>query len=475
MIGRDSRYALIREIGRGGYGIVYLAFDTQLNRQVAIKIARPELVADAEGIEQFRRESRAAATLDHPGIIPVFDCGDDQQVHYYVMPYLECDNLAQWLVQQKQPLDERLVAQLLLDLCDAIQYGHEHRVIHRDLKPQNILLKPDPANPNGFRPIVLDFGLCGLVNTGDTSTSMLAGTPRYMSPEQAMFGRRPITARSDIYSLGVILYQLLTGNPPHQPASISEAVLMLHSTPVESPRRMRPGLSPALELICLKCLRKDQDRRYESARALADDLRLFLDGMRVAARPQGLWERLDFAIRFGEWESRLGLTVISLNAGSILWAVIGSLAIGNRFPNDANVMEGISQLLIFLFLIALPVHSLGMWAGAIMMRRTTRFKTLGIGTLLSGMWAIDLWLNFRSDEVFLIIYRDQGYVQIMVFLLLASSFTLQTLCLVAGTWASYCRHREQMDVQQEADPSHSLADQAADNNTSVSPSASTVT
>ncbi len=114
------------------------------------------------------------------------------------MPYLDCENLATWFARQASPLDERVAAQLILDLSKAIQYGHDCGIIHRDLKPQNILLKPDASNPNGFLPIVLDFGLCGLVDTGSTSTSMLAGTPRYMSPEQAMFGRRPITERTDI-------------------------------------------------------------------------------------------------------------------------------------------------------------------------------------------------------------------------------------------------------------------------------------
>lgn len=442
LVGHDGRYELIREIGRGGYGIVYLAYDTQLNRQVAIKIARPEMVSDEAGIERFRRESRAAATLEHPGIIPVFDCGDDGQVHFYVMPFLDCENLAQWLVKQKEPLSERVAAQLLLDITEAIEFGHQQGIIHRDLKPQNILLKNDPTNPNGFRPVVLDFGLCGLVESGNTSTSMLAGTPRYMSPEQAMFGSRRITERSDVYSLGVILYQLLTGNPPHQPQSISEAVLMLHTIPVESPRSSRPDLTPAMESICLKCLRKDYDRRYDSALSLAKDLRSFLNGSAVVARPEGLWERIDFAIRFGEWESRLGFVVIALNAASILWAVIGSLTIGSRFPSDPNVIAGISQLLTFLGLVAFPIHSLGMYAGWVMTKRTPYTKRLAFGTLISFIWAVDLWINFRSEEVFLRIYRDQGYVQIMVFLLLASAFTIQTICLAAGTWASHCRKQE---------------------------------
>jgi len=442
LVGQGDRYELIREIGRGGYGIVYLAHDTQLRRQVAIKIARLEMVSDQSGIDRFRLESRAAATLEHPGIIPVFDCGEDSQVHFYVMPFLDCENLAQWFAKQKQPLGERVAAQLLIDIADAIQFGHQQGIIHRDLKPQNILLKIDPSNPGGFRPVVLDFGLCGLVESGNTSTSMLAGTPRYMSPEQAMFGSRRITERSDIYSLGVILYELLTGNPPHQPLSISEAVLMLHSAPVLSPRNARADLSGAMESICLKCLRKDHDRRYDSAAALANDLRSFLNGTAIEAKSEGIWERIDFAIRFGEWENRLGLAVIAINASSILWAVVGALTIGARFANDPNVVAGLSQLLTFLGVVAFPIHSLGVYAGWLMTKRSIYVGRLTAGTIISFLWAVDLWINFTSDQAFLLIYKDQGYVQIMVFLFLAAGFTIQTLCLAGGTWAAYRRKQE---------------------------------
>ena len=438
-MGRLGRYELIREIGRGGFGIVYLAEDTQLTRQVAVKIARPELVSDEAGIQRFRQEARAAATLDHPGIIPVFDCGEENGLHFYVMPFLDCENLAQWLAKQKEPLSERVAAQLIKDIADAIHFGHQRGIIHRDLKPQNILLKPDPLNPNGFRPVVLDFGLCGLVETGDTSTSMLAGTPRYMSPEQAMFGFRKITPRSDVYSLGVILYQVLTGQPPHQPTSISEAILMLHGASIESPKTLRSDLSSSIEAICLQCLRKDHDRRYSTAEMLAQDLGRFLDGTSVSARPAGLWERIDFAIRFGDWEARLGWGVIAINATSIIWAEVGAVMIRMRFPGDANVSAGINELLLFLGFIALPTHLLGIYMGWLLTKRTMYFKRLIFGVIVGGFWTIDLWKNFFSDEIFLRIYQGQAYTQTMVFLLLGVGFLTQTIFLALGAWAAYCR------------------------------------
>ncbi len=439
---RVSRYELIREIGRGGYGIVYLATDTVLEREVAIKIARPEVVADPMGIERFRQEARAAATLEHPGIVPVFDCGNDRELHFYVMPFLDCDNLSTWIAKQTQPVDEHVAALIASDIAEAIHFGHSNGIIHRDLKPQNILLKPDPSHRNGFRPMILDFGLCGLVDATNTSTTMLAGTPRYMSPEQAMFGSCRITSRSDIYSLGVILFQLLTGRTPHQPESIPQAILMLHHESVRSPHHYRAGLSAAIDVICMKCLRRDAQRRYESAQLLAEDLQRFINDAPVIARAQSPWERIDFAIRFGEWETRLGLAVIAFNVTSLLWALAGALSIGYRFSDDPDVVAGFSQLLAFLLLVAFPVHCLGILSGWLMTKRTTNYKRLLVGTLLCAVWSIDLWLNFTRESLFLRIYEHQAYAQVMVFLLLGAGFTSQTICLAAGTWAAYRRSRE---------------------------------
>jgi eukaryotic-like serine/threonine-protein kinase len=440
-LGRLDRFELIREIGRGGYGIVYLAEDTQLGRQVAIKIARPEVVLDEIGIDRFNKESRAAATLEHPGIVQVFECGEANGLHYYVMPYHECDSLAQWLVKAKQPIDERFAAQLILDCAEAIQFGHEQGIIHRDLKPQNILLKPDPNRPNGFRPIVLDFGLCGYLESGDGSTSMLAGTPRYMSPEQAMFGHRKITGRSDIYSLGVILYQLLAGQPPHQPQSISEAILLLHNTPVDSPCIHRVDLSPELEAICLQCLRKDHDRRYRTAKSLAEDLRRFIDGVPVTARRAGLWERFDFALRFGDWEPRLGLALIAMNLACFAWTVAGAVVIVRQFPNDQNVVEGFNELFAFLGLIATPAHAAGAFAGWKMLKQRQRSRAFLLGTVVCALWTSYLWFVYSSGKPFLRVYTNQGYTQWMVFLLIGAGFTVQTLFLAIGTWTAYRREQ----------------------------------
>ncbi len=442
LTGTVGRYELLRLVGRGGYGIVYLANDTLLGRQVAIKIARPELIACPDGLARFQRESRVAATLEHPGIVPVFDCGEDAGLHYYVMPYIDCGHLGQWQAQQAAPLDERLIAQLLFDLTEAVRYGHEHGIVHRDLKPQNILIKPDASHPVGYRPLVLDFGLCGTADTSGLSTTQLAGTPRYMSPEQGMFGPRQVTERSDIYSLGVILYELITGQPPHLSSSLAEAMWMLHHTPIRSPRELRPTLSPYLELICLQCLRKDPQRRYSSAQALGDDLRSFLRGQTIAARPQSLWERIDFGIRFGDWEPRLGWGIIAVNALLFCWAFGGALVVGTRFSADPSVTKGFGEWLAFLTFFALPLHSLGAVLGWTIVKRTTRDRLLLVAAILSALWTVYLWFVFQDERPFLSIYENQGYAQVMAFMLIALGFSLQSLFLAAGAWAAYCRRIE---------------------------------
>lgn len=435
-LGRVSRYELVREIGRGGYGIVFLAIDSKLNRDVAVKIARPEVVADPVGIRQFQKESQAAATLQHPGIVPVFDCGVENEFHFYVMPFFNCDDLGQWLAKQTSPIDQRVAAEIIRDLAVAIHYGHQQGIIHRDIKPQNILLNTNPTKPGKVQPIVLDFGLCGVIESGNESTSLLAGTPRYMSPEQAMFGSCPVTKRSDLYSIGVVFYQLLTGVTPHQANSLPEAIMMLHGEAIELPRTLRPDLSLEIQTICLKCLRKDPDRRYPTAQRLVDDLESYLNGTKIQARPERIWERVDFAVRFGEWEVRLGWAAIVLNIATIVWAAVGATALGIRFGSDPEIADGLGQLAIFIAFVALPIHCLGAYAGWIMIRKTSFYRRLAFTTLACGIWSVASWHNFFSDRLPLRIYDNQGFTQIMVFLMIASVFSLQTLIFGLGMWAA---------------------------------------
>ena len=274
-------YQLLNELGRGGMGIVYQARQHSLRRNVAIKMLLRREFASPEDLARFQAESTSAARLDHPHIVPVYEVGECQGQPYFSMKYVEGTTLADRLAAG--PLSSREAAQLMAPICRAIHYAHQRGVLHRDLKPSNILLDRDG------RPHVTDFGLAKRLTTDDTltGTGMIVGTPSYMAPEQAAGNRGQIGPASDIYGLGTILYQAITGRPPFQAASPVDTVLMVLEQDPLPPRLLNAKVDRDLELVVLRCLQKPIDLRYASAAALADDLEAYLGGEPVAARSGG--------------------------------------------------------------------------------------------------------------------------------------------------------------------------------------------
>lgn len=274
-------YQLLNELGRGGMGIVYQARQHSLRRNVAIKMLLRREFASPDDLARFQAESTSAARLDHPHIVPVYEVGECQGQPYFSMKYVEGTTLADRLAAG--PLSSREAAQLLAPICRAIHYAHQRGVLHRDLKPSNILLDRDG------RPHVTDFGLAKRLTTDDTltGTGMIVGTPSYMAPEQAAGNRGQIGPASDIYGLGTILYQAITGRPPFQAASPVDTVLMVLEQDPLPPRLLNAKVDRDLELVVLRCLQKPIDLRYASAAALADDLEAYLSGEPVAARSGG--------------------------------------------------------------------------------------------------------------------------------------------------------------------------------------------
>ncbi|MGD9647162.1 MAG: serine/threonine-protein kinase [Pirellulales bacterium] len=274
-------YELIAELGRGGMGVVYLARQRSLHRHVAIKMLLRREIASADDLARFQAEPTSAARLDHPQIVPVYEVGQWQGQPYFSMKYVEGKTLADRLAEG--PLSSREAAQLLAPICRAIHYAHERGVLHRDLKPSNILLDRDG------RPHVTDFGLAKRLSTDDTltGTGMIVGTPSYMAPEQAAGNRGQIGPASDVYGLGTILYQAVTGRPPFQAASAVDTVLMVLEQDPLPPRLFNAKVDRDLELVVLRCLQKPIDLRYPTAAALADDLEAYLAGEPVAARSGG--------------------------------------------------------------------------------------------------------------------------------------------------------------------------------------------
>lgn len=275
---RFGEYELQEEIGRGGMGVVYRALHASLGREVALKmILRGQLASEADR-ERFAAEAQAAAKLEHPGIVPVYEVGELEGRPYFTMKYIRGTTLSQRL--QQGPMPAREAAELLAKVAKAIHFAHSRGILHRDIKPSNILL--DENN----EPHVTDFGLAKQVSdaTSITRTGAVLGTPAYMSPEQASGQRSQMGPGSDVYSLGVVLYHMLTGRPPFQAASPVDMVMMVLEQDPVPPRMLNPKADRDLEMIALRCLQKPIDLRYSSAAGLADDLRAFLADESISAR-----------------------------------------------------------------------------------------------------------------------------------------------------------------------------------------------
>lgn len=341
-------YEIQAELGRGGMGVVYKARQTALKRVVALKMIRSGIFAGDAEVARFRAEAEAAARLQHPNIVQVYEIGTHEERPFFALEYVEGGTLSGFLEGKPQP--ERDAARLLETIARAIHFAHERGVLHRDLKPANILLgasrakgkaesrrsvaPPSPSEIANLQtsvgvsgsvaapakdsdtpslslsasaldlrmvPKVTDFGLAKFIETGDaelpsgsqemTPSGAVLGTPSYMAPEQAQASKTPLGPAADVYGLGAILYTMLTGRPPFAAASPMETILQVLDQEPAPPRLLRPALSRDIETICVRCLEKDPGRRYASAEALADDLRRYLNHEPIQARPAGLIER----------------------------------------------------------------------------------------------------------------------------------------------------------------------------------------
>ena len=278
-------YELLEQIGRGGQGVVFRARQKSLNRTVALKVISLGQWASRAHLKRFRLEAEAAARLEHPGIVPIHEVGERDGQCYFSMKFIEGGHLDE--VVQQTPMSIRQAVELITKVARTIHYAHEHGILHRDIKPGNILLDQKGE------PHLTDFGLARLVESESTVTRTLEvlGTPSYMAPEQAAGNNAAISGATDVYGLGAVLYQLLTGQPPFAGGTTYETIKLLLDTEPRQPRLLNPKIDRDLSTICLKCLEKDPKRRYSSAVALAEDLDRWLKHEPVRARRTGVFTR----------------------------------------------------------------------------------------------------------------------------------------------------------------------------------------
>jgi serine/threonine protein kinase len=265
-------YELLEEVARGGMGVVYRARQLSLDRIVAVKMMRPGLLATDAEIRRFYTEAKTAARLQHPNIVAIHEVGEFDGLHYFSMDFVGGPSLAE-LMRDRQ-LSAMEAARCVQVLAETVQHAHSQGILHRDLKPSNVLMDESE------RPRITDFGLAWRLegDTGATTSGSVMGTPAYMPPEQASGQNDRLSPASDVYSLGAILYELLTGRPPFRAATTLETVRMVLEEQPDPPRSLNPSISPDLEAICLRCLAKEPAKRYDSAAALASDLAAFLAG-----------------------------------------------------------------------------------------------------------------------------------------------------------------------------------------------------
>jgi WD40 repeat protein/predicted Ser/Thr protein kinase len=309
-------YELLKEIARGGMGVVYEARQVSLKRVVALKMILAGQRASLDFVQRFHREAESAAQLDHPHIVPIYEIGEHEGQQYFSMKLIDGPNLAQEI--SGKSLSPRRAAQLLSKVARAVHYAHQRGILHRDLKPGNILLD------GKGEPHVTDFGLAKIIeqDSGLTQNEAVIGSPAYMSPEQATGQNKQLTTVTDVYSLGVVLYELLTGQPPFHGKTALQTMHRVVGEVPERPRVRKPDLDPDIETICLKCLEKDPQLRYGSAEALADDLDRWLRYEPILARPSSAWEATQKWMRRNPVVASLGvvtvLLLVAITAGSLV-------------------------------------------------------------------------------------------------------------------------------------------------------------
>lgn len=434
-IARLGKYTLQRWLGAGAYGAVWAATDPAGER-VAIKIPHTHVLLQSELAERYAREIEVMSSLDAPGIVPVYGVCRAEGLVALVMAYCAGPSLATWLAARGLPAEPRLAATIVLDLARATATCHACGIVHGDIKPSNVLLFPaESTGEFPYRPKLADFGLAVLANEPRTGreSSLWRGTLEYMAPEQVRGDADARGFSTDIYSLGVVLYELLTGDPPFVGSRAGETLARVLEEPPASLRSHSLHIPLDLEQICVKCLAKDPGDRYHTAQGLADELLAFLEHRPVLARPRSWSSRWRRALRRPQRVNEAGLLTIAIHGALMTWMSIAlamQLAGSQWLPShmtagglaaESAKMSALDVVVIFL---ALKMLARRRWAAALAGAAGGALAVMSLGNLTG-------WIQPPFDGV----YGNDRRLQVVVFSLLTVLFTLQTVsCLLA--WLS---------------------------------------
>jgi len=330
--GEFGDYEILERLGRGGMGVVFKARQRSLNRVVALKMILSGRYASREEIERFRAEAESAARLRHPHIVPIYEIGEHEGRQFFSMGYVDGASLDQ--LTEESPLTSRDAAAYVRTVAEAVHFAHEQGVLHRDLKPSNVLIDIDD------QPHVADFGLAKNAQSDHelTMTGQVLGTPNYISPEQALGRTKHVGPRSDVYSLGAMLYALVTGRPPFNAETTAATIMQLIEQEPVAPRLLNPSIDRDLETVILKCLQKDPGGRYASAKELADDLNRYLENVPIHARPIGVVERTWRWCRKNPLVASLGMATASALLVGMTVAIYFSI-LSDRAAHRAQMRE----------------------------------------------------------------------------------------------------------------------------------------
>ncbi|HZY86393.1 MAG TPA: serine/threonine-protein kinase [Gemmataceae bacterium] len=366
-------YQILSEVGRGGMGVVYQARQEGLDRLVALKMILAGSHAGPEHRSRFDAEARAIARLRHPNVVQIYQVGEHEGKPFLALEFVAGGNLAQALEGKPWPAER--AAAFVAKLADALRAVHAEGIVHRDLKPGNVLLDADGE------PKITDFGLAKRLEgatAGLTATGIILGTPSYMAPEQTGGRSREVGPAADVYSLGAILYELLTGRPPFLAETSLDTMLLVASEEPTAPRKICPAVPADLEKVCLKCLAKRIDERYPTAAALTDDLRRFCAGEPVSARPPGLLRR------FGKWREKHPGTAVALAIAFAIWLAFFALMALMR-----NFVSAPTFALVLLLFVRPTWKTLAVGAAVLLVFCLLQWAVLLRG---AGLWGVPIGL-----------------------------------------------------------------------------------